>query len=97
MLGLREPTPQATPGVDAFSVPQGRLIPFEGQGSGAYETGKFATSMVGDPINALFAGPVVQGAKRAVMAPARFAVRNPVKTSVMAGALPAATIGSENQ
>ena len=95
MLGLREPNLQSAPRVDYLSEPQGRLIPFEGQGSGAYETGKFITGMVGDPINALFAGPVVQGAKRVATAPLKFAARNPIKTSVMAGAVPASTIGSE--
>lgn len=95
MLGLREPVLQATPGVDAFSVPQGRLIPLEGQGSGAYETGKTVAGMVGDPVNLLFSAPVLQAAKKTAAAPLKYAVRNPVKSSVMAGAVPAASIGSE--
>lgn len=95
MFRMGDPVPRATPGIDTFSVPQGRLIPFEGQGSAAYETGKTLTGMVGDPMNALFTAPVLQATKRAVTAPIKYAARNPMKASVMAGAVPAATVGSE--
>jgi hypothetical protein len=71
------------------------LIPFEGQGSTAYETGKTLAGQVGDPINALFTGPVLQAAKKAVTAPIKYTARNPMKASVMAGAVPAATVSSE--
>lgn len=96
MLDMRSQPRYTPPGADIMTVPQGRLIPFEDQGSGAYETGKFASSMIGDPINLIFANPVMQGAKRAIAAPFKFAAKNPVKTSVMAGAIPAATVSSEN-
>lgn len=97
MLGIRPAPTRAPLDVSEMSAPQGRLIPFEGQGSGAYEAGKFTSGMIGDPMNALFAAPVLQGARRAITAPVRAAARNPIKTSVMLGAVPATTISAENE
>jgi len=97
MLGMRQPDPYAGTGADVMSVPQGRLIPFQDQGSGAYEAGKTTSSLIGDPLNVLLGAPVLNTARKAVTAPLRMIGRNPLKSSVMAGFVPAATANSETE
>jgi hypothetical protein len=96
MILPRGVTPMPLPSRDEMTVPRGRLIPFPDQGSGGYEAGKTTAALIGDPLNLLLAGPAMQGIKRVATAPFKFAAKNPVKSSVMMGTIPATSIGSDD-
>lgn len=93
MLGYEPDRLQET----EMRAPTGKLIPFPGQGSAAYETGKGITQLVADPINALFVGPTGKIAKKAITTPLQAARKNPIKTTIGLGAIPSVSIGQDFQ
>lgn len=71
-------------------APQGRFVPQYESQSPAYQAGNTITSLIGDPLNALF-GPIAKGAKKATS----LAMRNKGKLGLAGLAAPSASIGSE--